>query len=99
MVSVMIVTIQKHQRSLFFCILTLFIFTDVKTNLCLDQVDAQHGKTLFGEDNSPEQEGVMDFAEGEIAEQLTHIDSVRNKMLKSCMLSLSNIDSLANGCF
>lgn len=59
----------------------MLIFTD-------DQVDAQQGKTVFGEDNtvceiSLEQEGIMDFAEVEIAEQLTHIDSVRNKMLRS----------------
>lgn len=51
--------------------------------MCLDQVDAQQGKKVFGEDkteceDSPEQEGIMDFAEVEIAEQLTHIDSVRS---------------------
>lgn len=73
----------------FFCILTLFIFTDVKTNVCLDQADAQQVKTVFGDtdntecENSLEHEGIMDFDEVEIAEQLTRIDSVRIKILKS----------------
>lgn len=36
----------------FFCILTLFIFTDVKTNMCAEQVDADQDKKVFGEDNT-----------------------------------------------
>lgn len=68
----------------FFCILIVFIFTDVKKTICQDQVDDQQVKKVFGEDNTgcenpTEQEGIMDFAEMEIAEQLTQIDSVRNK--------------------
>lgn len=63
------------------------IFTDAKTNTCSDQVDEQPGKKVFGEDNtgcetSLEQEGIMDFAEVEIAEQLTYIDSVRNNITR-----------------
>lgn len=54
---------------------------DAKTNTCSDQVDEQPGKKVFGEDDtgcetSLEEEGILDFAEVEIAEQLTYIDSV-----------------------
>lgn len=55
--------------------------------MCAEQVDADQDKKVFGEDNteyenSLEQEGIMDFAELEIAEQLTHIDSVRNNFIR-----------------
>lgn len=52
--------------------------------MCPDQVDADQGKKVFGEDNPEcetsveQQQDIMDFTEVDIAEQLTHIDSVRN---------------------
>lgn len=53
--------------------------------MCSNESDVQPGKKVFGEDNtgyetSLEKEGMMDFAEVEIAEQLTYIDSVRNNI-------------------